>query len=193
MIDLVGKKGQGRLDQFLRGLATQPAQQVDNFVTSELTNRLFETEEMPFGMDLSRGFDDLLDVIPRSVVSAFNRVYRTVEDIDPFVAGISERHASGAILGPTFRCIVADQFARLKQGDRFFYDLGGQPTSFSDEQLFEIRQMSWARVLCMTGDNLMYIQPLAFLQPRGLNERTTCDDPAIPQINLTPWQSRRSH
>ncbi|KAK4324937.1 hypothetical protein Pmani_004472 [Petrolisthes manimaculis] len=240
MIDLVGKKGQGtdrlqlrtqfnnprliytpgRLDQFLRGLATQPAQQVDNFVTSELTNRLFETPEMPFGMDLvalniQRGrdhaiapyndlrsacglpkaedFDDLLDVVPTSVVSAFRRVYRTVEDIDPFVAGISERHASGAILGPTFRCIVADQFARLKQGDRFFYELGDQPTSFTDEQLFEIRQMSWARILCLTGDNLMYVQPLAFLQPRGLNERTTCDDPAIPQINLTPWQSRRSN
>ncbi|KAK3850067.1 hypothetical protein Pcinc_043201 [Petrolisthes cinctipes] len=139
------------------------------------------------GLPRAEDFDDLLDVIPRSGVQG---QWRTST---PSLLAISERHASGAILGPTFRCIVADQFARLKQGDRFFYDLGGQPTSFSDEQLFEIRQMSWARVLCMTGDNLMYIQPLAFLQPRGLNERTTCDDPAIPQINLTPWQSRRSH
>lgn len=58
-------------------------------------------------------------------------LYRSVEDIDLFIAGISERSAKGALLGPTFQCIMADQFLRLKRGDRFFYDLGGQPHSFT--------------------------------------------------------------
>jgi len=37
----------------------------------------------------------------------------------------------GAIMGNTFLCLFADQFLRLKQGDRFFYEHGGQPGSFT--------------------------------------------------------------
>ena len=40
-------------------------------------------------------------------------------------------------IGPTFKCIIADTFARLKIGDRFFYDLGlnNSNTKFSPVQL----------------------------------------------------------
>jgi peroxidase len=37
----------------------------------------------------------------------------------------------GAVVGKTFLCLIGDQFARLKLGDRYFYDLGGQPGSFT--------------------------------------------------------------
>ena len=57
--------------------------------------------------------------------------YRHVDDIDFFVGGISERPVAGGLLGWTFLCVVGDQFARVKKGDRFFYDLGGQPSSFT--------------------------------------------------------------
>nr|XP_045591913.1 peroxidase-like [Procambarus clarkii] len=207
----------GRLDDLLRGLATQPIQQLDNFVTSSLTNRLFQTREMPVGMDLvalntqrardhgvapyndlraacgltrAKTFQDLLDVLPPKVVNVFQQLYASVDDIDPFVAGISERPAPGALLGPTFRCIVGEQFIRLKRGDRFFYDLADMPASFSEAQLYSIRLMSWARVLCETGDMLGYVQPLAFLRPRGLNERVPCDSASIPGLDLSPWLSK---
>jgi peroxidase len=58
-------------------------------------------------------------------------VYDTVDDIDLFIAGVSERPAKGAMVGPIFQCIIADQFLRLKRGDRYFYDLGGQAGSFT--------------------------------------------------------------
>ncbi|KAG7174694.1 Chorion peroxidase-like 11, partial [Homarus americanus] len=221
MLQLVGKKGKsagtielreqfnnprlvytpGKLDEFLRGLATQPVQQ---------------TPQMPVGMDLvalniqrgrdhaiapynelrttcglprARTFEDLLDVIPPEVVQVFSQLYASVDDIDPFIAGISERHAPGSVLGPTFRCIIGDQFTRLKRGDRFFYDFADMPTSFTEAQLNAIRMISWARVLCESGDMIGYVQPLAFRQPRGLNQRVPCNSAAIPGLDLRPWIS----
>ncbi len=57
------------------------------------------------------------------------------------------------------------QFARLKKGDRFFYDLRGQPGSFSLEQLDQIRRVTFSRLVCDNSDDIREIQPLAFLLP----------------------------
>jgi len=51
-----------------------------------------------------------------------SNVYSSVDDIDLFVGGIAEKPQTGAVLGPTFVCIVGDQFSRLRRGDRFFYE-----------------------------------------------------------------------
>ena len=65
-------------------------------------------------------------------------MYTKVEDIDLFVGGLLEQpsKASRAIVGDTFLCILGDQFARLKKGDRFFYDLGKQSGSFKSRKYF---------------------------------------------------------
>jgi peroxidase len=67
----------------------------------------------------------------RSVVDRLASVYRSVDDIDLFIGGLVESHLPGSMLGPVFSCIIADQFARLKVGDRFFFEHGGHPSSFS--------------------------------------------------------------
>ena len=59
-------------------------------------------------------------------------LYKSPDEVDLYMAGMSERVTStGGILGHTFSHIIADQFARLKEGDRFFYELAGQPSSFT--------------------------------------------------------------
>jgi peroxidase len=135
----------GGLDKFLVGLATQPAQKFDNIVTDEVTNHLFQAKDKKFGMDLvalnlQRGrdhglkgynafrelcgfgrvetFPELADLIPMKIVERLALIYDDVDDIDFFIGGISEASAASGLLGPTFRCIVGDQFKRLQHGDR---------------------------------------------------------------------------
>lgn len=99
-------------------------------------------------------------------IDLLKRVYDSVDDIDLFVGMSMERpHSSGALVGETFLCLIGDQFARLKKGDRFFYDLENQAGSFTLDQLNEIRKTSVARLLCDNGDDLREIQPLAFRVP----------------------------
>lgn len=65
------------------------------------------------------------------LVPRLQQLYSSVEDMDLFLGGIIERPVEDALLGPTFRCLVGDQFKRLKWGDRFWYEEAGQPGSFT--------------------------------------------------------------
>ena len=41
-----------------------------------------------------------------------------MEDIDLFAAGTAELADADSFVGPTFNCIIGDQFKRLRNGDR---------------------------------------------------------------------------
>ena len=182
----------GGLDKFLVGLATQPRQKFDNIFTEQVTNHLFQPKNHSFGMDLvalnlQRGrdhglpgynafrelcglkrvtdFDYFNDFIPIKIVERLKLIYDHVDDVDMFIGGISETPVPGALLGPTFQCIVGDQFKRLQHGDRFYYDNSVNPGKFTEEQLVEIRKSNLARVHCDNGDNIKLMQPLAFRKP----------------------------
>lgn len=109
-------------------------------------------------------------------------IYKSPDDIDLYLAGMAEKlDSSSGILGRTFLHIIADQFARLKEADRYFYELGGQSGSFTigllhfyfflithlsyfifSEQLDEIRKSSMAMIFCLNSDGIKNIQPLTF-------------------------------
>ena len=58
---------------------------------------------------------------------ALQQTYGSVDNIDLWAGGLPEDHVPGSSLGPTFQRIIADQFTRLRDGDRFFHlrDLSG--------------------------------------------------------------------
>ena len=63
-----------------------------------------------------------------------------VEDIDLFVGGLAERPLSGAVVGPTFGCLLGQQFQILKKGDRFWYENNIPPSAYSKGKLRFVRK-----------------------------------------------------
>ena len=58
----------------------------------------------------------------RLIYFLFWQLGRHPDDIDLFAGGLSERRLPGALLGPTFFCILAFQFKQLREGDSFWYE-----------------------------------------------------------------------
>ena len=112
---------------------------------TQVTNHLFEEPGDGFGLDLislnlQRGrehgipsynkyrefcgfkpitsWHQLKGLMSNKTVAAYSRVYDTPEDLELFTAGISENPVPGALIGPTFSCIIGRQFHNLRKGDR---------------------------------------------------------------------------
>ena len=114
-------------------------------------------------------------------IKLLQQVYKSVDDIDLYIGmTLEETSEPKALAGDTFACLIGDQFARLKWGDRFYYDLAKQKGSFDQcnvfhfystkviliiqifsVQLNEIRKTSLARLICDNSKNIKEIQPLA--------------------------------
>jgi len=63
-------------------------------------------------------------------------LYATVNDVDLHVGTLLELPEEGSMVGPITRCILSDSFFRYKYGDRFFYDVQGQPGSFTQGGIY---------------------------------------------------------
>ncbi|KAG6441270.1 hypothetical protein O3G_MSEX001716 [Manduca sexta] len=206
-------------DNLLRGLTVQEQDFSDQFWDSEMTQFLFKRNNT-FGGDLratdiQRGrdhglgsylvtraacglpvpktFEDMLDFISAENVQVLRNLYAVPEDVELVVAGSLERNVPGAQAGPTYLCILTEQFYRTRVADRYFYENGADPdTAFTPSQLEAIRHgASMARVLCDNGDGVRSMQPRAFQQVSQGNKVEPCDH--LPFIDLTLWQDATGH
>ena len=135
------------IEPILRGLAVGESEKIDNFVIDEVRNFLFG-EPAPMGgfdlpsLNIQRGREhglpsynqfrlDLgldakatfLDVTGGNadLAAKLASVYASVDDIDLWVGGLSEPPVSGGMVGETFAIILQDQFERVRDGDRYWY------------------------------------------------------------------------
>ncbi|XP_066250383.1 uncharacterized protein [Euwallacea similis] len=205
----------GLMDQMARGLVSTPMETLDQFITGEVTNHLFEDKRIPFsGVDLialnikrardhgipsynnyralcnlkrAASFEDLAREIPMEIIQRLKTIYPTVDDIDLFPGGMSERPLQGGIVGPTFGCIIAIQFRQLRKCDRFWYENEDLRVRFTESQLAEIRKITLAKVLCDNTDAYSDIQRSAFDLPSNfLNPRVPCN--SMPTIDFNAWR-----
>ncbi|XP_065359747.1 uncharacterized protein LOC135953697 [Calliphora vicina] len=204
----------GSLHRLIRGMATQRALKRDEFITPELTNHLFQTPGFPFGLDLAainiqRGrdhgippythwrvpcgltpintWDEFATVVGPESARRISHAYHSVHDVDLFVGGIAERPVVGGLVGPTFACIIAQQFSNTRKGDRFWYENAGFESSFTPAQLHSIRRVSLASVLCRSVGGGTF-QPHIFLPVQFPdNVRLPCGVAPLGDFDISPW------
>ncbi|WP_206293173.1 peroxidase family protein [Humisphaera borealis] len=133
------------VDPILKYLASSNSEEIDTKVVDGLRNFLFG-QPGSGGFDLvslniQRGRDHGLSDynstraalgLPKvtsfaqitsdvDVQNALQSLYGSVDSIDLWVGGLAENHVPGSNLGQTFQRILVDQFTRLRDGDRFWY------------------------------------------------------------------------
>lgn len=114
-----------------------------------------------------RPYNDYLEVRDRLKIKHFNdfgnenggklaTVYNHPDDIDLWVGGLFEHSLTDSLVGPTFADIIADQFSRLRRGDRYFFEHNPNinPGHFTPEQLTEIRHITMSRIICENTDHI---------------------------------------
>ena len=133
------------IDPIVKYLASSRAQEIDTRVVDDVRNFLFGAPGQG-GFDLAalniqrgrdHGIGDYNTVrvaygLPRltsfaqvttdvGVQQALQQAYGSIDRVDPWIGGLAETHLPGSSLGATFTRILVDQFTRLRDGDRFWY------------------------------------------------------------------------
>ncbi|KAK3852344.1 hypothetical protein Pcinc_041065 [Petrolisthes cinctipes] len=101
---------------------------------------------------------------------------------------MSESSFIGGQVGPTFACIMVDQFIRLKRADRFWYEFTGSPAPFSEAQLIELHSVSMARILCDNHPAVDAIQRWPLNLISNFNPVMSCDSRVIPSLDLARFR-----
>jgi len=163
-------------ENIVTGHTRQPCQKYDRYVTEDLTNFLFaEQHGLKFGTDLMArniargrdhglpGYNKFRQICNMSLITSMKRtppefnpekwarltaLYTRPDDIDLWTAALSENHLSDGVVGPTFGCIIAQQFNRLKFGDRFFFTTEGESGSLTSKEFRFVRSMRMRNLLC---------------------------------------------
>ena len=91
---------------------------------------------------------------------SFQNVYGDIDNVDLFMGGLAERHASRAVVGPTFQAIIADQFEALRTGDRFFWLNQG----FSQHLASVISNTTLGDIITRNTDTTATLQANVFIQ-----------------------------
>jgi len=137
---------QDGIDVIMRGLTNGRAQELDEWIIDDVRNFLFGAPGAG-GLDLAslniqRGRDHGLPTFAamrtalklrpvtrfedvnrnRGVVQELDNAYESAADIDLWIGGLAEADRAGSMVGEVFHRILVDQFLRLRDGDRFWYE-----------------------------------------------------------------------
>lgn len=143
---------EGGIDPLLRGLlfAATKSPRPDQIMNDELTEHLFELARdvsLDLGsLNIQRGrdhglphynqwrkycnltvaktFDDMRREIKNNDIRLkLKQVYGHPDNVDLWVGAVAEDILPFSKVGPTFQCLLIEQFKRLRDGDKFYYEV----------------------------------------------------------------------
>ncbi len=165
------------IEPILRGFASQVCQEVDVFIRNEFRNFLFgnpvrtgnpvvggldlvtlniqrgrdhgipdyNTIREAYGLARNDSFSDITS--DQEIQDRLKKAYGTTDRIDVWVGGLAEDPKGESMVGELFHAIVVDQFVRLRDGDRFWYE-----RSLSEEELEEVQNSTLADIIIRSTD-----------------------------------------
>ena len=77
-------------------------------------------------------FDDLKGDMDPEALDSISKLYDNVDDVDLYTGALAEVTKGDGLVGPTFTCLIADQFERLQLGDKYWYETPDEPGSFNE-------------------------------------------------------------
>ena len=145
------------IEPYLRGLARQKSEEIDGLITDGVRNFVrprgggfdlaalnmqrgrdhglprFNQVRIDYGLPPYTSFRDLTTDANETpdMATRLASVYNTVDDVDAYVGMLVETHQTNALVGPTLIAILKEQFQRLRDGDRFWYEAYLDPASLS--------------------------------------------------------------
>ena len=160
-----------RLGQLLKGLATEPAQQIDTQVVEDVRSFLM-LEGVPGGLDLvainiqrgrdhglpdynsvreAYGLERLTDFAQiTSDVTLQNKLanlYESLDQMDLFIGALAEDHLPGASVGALIRAALVDQFTQLRDGDRMFYAFDSDMPALQQDAELDLSRWTLADII----------------------------------------------
>ncbi|CEF60050.1 Peroxidasin-like protein [Strongyloides ratti] len=193
-----------KISLLVRGMIASPLKKAQR-INPQITEKFFGGTVDLSSMNLQRGrdhglrtyndyrklcqlpiiesFEEWDDVSDNSVKKKAKELYRNINNIDLFTGAMLEEPLEGSVVGPTFACIISEQFLRLRDGDRFWYE---NNQLFTPQQINNLKKMSIASVICATEPGIKKIPRYAFEADKGDKARR-CEE--IPQIDITLWKS----
>lgn len=152
------------IEPFLKGLSVQLAQEIDALVVDSVRNMLFDP---PAQFDLAainiqRGRDHGLpdynqtrvdvglepkfrfsEITDRRTARKLSRAYDgDINNIDVWLGAIAERHVDGGSVGELMQTVLVDQFSRIRDGDRYYFE-----NTLQGEQLRSVQQTRLADIV----------------------------------------------
>lgn len=182
------------IDNILKYAASTLAQESDNQIVDGLRNFLFG-DPGHGGLDLAalniqRGrdhgladYNSVREAYGLARVTSFAQIssdpdvqhtleslYRSVDNIDLWVGILAEDHAPGASVGELARTIISDQFERLRDGDRYWYQ-----RVFSGRTLAELEQTTLSSII-KRNTTINNLQSNVFVMSAEVTGRVFMDD-----------------
>lgn len=198
------------VEEILLGMASQPAEREDNVIVEDLRGKVFGPLEFSrrdlMAINIQRGrdhglpdyrtarkfllpknksiesWDDLKDVISSRlnhsiIIDQLQKLYKSFKDIDIWVGGLLETENSP---GPLFRSIIKDQFRRIRDGDRFWFE-NRKNKLFTSKQIQRIKKLKMFDIIrAVTNITSRDIQKNVFQLP--FNNKT---GPECTNLNFT--------
>lgn len=183
------------IDELLMGMASQLAEREDNVLCSDVRDKLFGPMDFSrrdlAALNIMRGRDNGLPdyntvrryfqlpeirnwshINPQlyernsKIFDDLSELYSDMNNIDLYVGGMLETDVIGRP-GELFRKIIRQQFERIRDADRFWFE-NTQNGIFSEDEIEEIKKITFWDILVNTTDiDPSYIQRNVFVWSDG--------------------------